>query len=350
MRKKKIAVCFAQVPFVRGGAELLVEALHAELQKRNYDCESISIPFKWYPHEEILKHAFIWRLVDLTESNGTKIDMVISTKFPSYLVKHENKVTWLIHQYREVYDLLGTKYCSFDKNNAVHRNIIENIYRIDEVSLGECRKIYTISKNNAHRLKRFNNIEGIPLYHPPKLVGRYRFDNMGNYILSVGRLDVLKRVDLLIKSLNHTSTEVKCIIAGTGPAENELKKLVHKLGLDSRVTFAGFVSDEQLLDLYAGCRAAYYAPFDEDYGYVTLEAFLSRKPVITTTDAGGVLEFVRDRVNGLVCGPAAEEIGAAVDSLGANRALAEEYGASGYEAVKDISWDHVIDHLTETLR
>lgn len=350
MRKKKIAVCFTQIPFVRGGAELHVEALCAQMKLRGYDAELVGIPFKWYPPNEILKHALAWRMVDLSESNGEKIDMVIGTKFPSYLVRHGKKVVWLIHQYRVAYDLLGTEFCDLNLDDPDQQMIIEDIRRIDNIALSEAGRIYTNAKNTASRLKKYNNIDGIPLYHPPSLVGRYRFDKIGDYILSVGRLDTIKRVDLLIEALQHAGSNIRCIVAGTGPVENELRKLVRASGLESRVTFAGFVDDDRLLDLYAGCSAVYFAPFDEDYGYITLEAFLSRKPVITTTDAGGVLEFVIDQVNGLVCSPVPQEIGAAIEKVGGNKALAEEYGANGYELVKDISWDNAIERLTETLR
>ena len=88
-----------------------------------------------------------------------------------------------------------------------------------------------------------------------------------------------------------------------------------------RVVFAGAVAGDELIDLYAGALAVVYAPFDEDYGYVTLEAFLCAKPVITATDSGGTLEFVVDGQNGFVCAPEPAAIGAALARLAADRAL-----------------------------
>lgn len=350
MRKKTVAICFAKVPFSKGGAEIHVEVLQNELKKRNFECDLVSVPFKWYPREEILKHAFVWRLLDLSESNGKKIDLVIGTKFPSYLIKHDNKVTWLIHQFRQVYDQYGSEFSDFDDNNPVDKSIKDQIYTIDNISLSESKRIFTNAKNTANRLKKFNGIDGEALYHPPKLVGRYKFGSMDDYILSVGRLETVKRVDLLIKSLKYTDSKVKCIIAGTGPAEENLKKLVEKLDLQSRIVFAGFVSDEDLINLYANCFAVYFAPFDEDYGYITLEAFLSKKPVITTIDAGGILEFVSHRECGSVCKVNPQEIGQEINFLFANKTTGQQYGLVGYERVKDISWDYVIDRLTETIR
>lgn len=326
-----------------------VDALHDELVKRDFECEVVKLPYKWYPREEILKHAFVWRLLDLSESNLRKIDLVIGTKFPSYYVRHPNKVTWLIHQFRQVYDLYGTEHCDFSDKNDIDRSIKERIETMDRITLLESKRIFTNSKNTALRLKKFNQIDSEPLYHPPKLIGQYKYEAMGDYILSVGRLDRLKRIDMLITSMRFVDRRVKCVIAGTGPEDQALRKLVARYGLESRVSLAGFVSDEELIKLYANCFAVYYAPFDEDYGYVTLEAFLSRKPVVTTVDAGGVLEFVKHRENGAICRLDPQEIGKAIDGLFSNKERARDYGIVGYDLVKDIGWDNVIERLTDAI-
>lgn len=346
---KRILITFASVPFVRGGAELMVESLQRELIKRNFQCEIVSLPFKYYPNEEVLKHAFAWRLLDFSESNGQKIDMVIATKFPSYWVKHDNKVTWLIQQFRQVYDLYGTQYSDFSDSCKTDRIIREDIVRTDRQVLGESKKIFTISENTSKRLNSFNGIKAEALYHPPSLAGRYFNLDTGDYILSVGRLDPLKRVDLLIKAIAQTKSRVKCIIAGQGPYEKVLKKLAASCGIEERVKFVGFVTDNELLDLYANSLAVYFAPFDEDYGYITLEAFLSQKPVITCEDSGGVLEFVENRVNGLVTSPNPQEMADAIDNLFNDHNKCAQYGLNGYERVKGISWDNVINRLTEGL-
>jgi glycosyltransferase involved in cell wall biosynthesis len=229
LHKKKVVIAFSSVPFVRGGAELLVETLHLELIKRDFQCEIISLPFKWYPKDEILKHAFAWRFLDLSESNGQKIDLVIATKFPSYWVKHDNKVTWLIQQFRQAYDLNGTSYSDFDDSKETDRILRQEIQTTDNITLNESRQIYSISKNTSQRLKTFNGIASKHLYHPPSLVGRYNNSGMGEYILSVGRLDSLKRVDLLINSIRYLNSSAKCIIVGRGPEEKSLKKLVRRI-------------------------------------------------------------------------------------------------------------------------
>lgn len=350
MRKKKICVLHAQVPFVCGGAELMVESLTEELRKRDYDAELIALPFKWYPNNVLLDSALAWRLVDLSESNGQKIDLVIATKFPTYVVNHNNKILWLMHQFREAYDLCENKsYCGLDTLSG-GTEIKNKIIEIDNKVIAECREKFSISQNVSQRLKKNNGIDSIPLYHPPKHVGRYQFGEYGNYILSIGRLDVKKRVDLLIKSLKYCDPSIHAYIGGKGPELENLQKLTCCLGLQDRVKFLGFVNDEELIRLYAGAFAVYFAPVDEDYGYITLEALLSQKPVITCHGSGGVLEFVEDEKSALVS-PADEKlIGNNINRLFQNKNLCRQMGEIGYQNVKNICWNDVIEKLTDSIR
>lgn len=350
MKKKKICVLHAQVPFVRGGAELLVENLTNELRKRNFEAELVSLPFKWYPNNTLLDSVLAWRMIDLSETNGNKIDLVISTKFPTYAVNHENKVLWLMHQFREAYDLRDNKeYAGLDTiPNGV--NIRKKIETLDNRVIPEAKEIYSISKNVTERLKRFNNLDSIPLYHPPTHIGKYKSESYGNYILSVGRLDKKKRVDLLLKSLLHCDQSIKAYIAGRGPEQESLQKLVHELKIEDRVKFLGFVNDKELIELYSNAFAVYFAPIDEDYGYITLEALLSKKPLITCVDSGGVLEFVENERSAYIVNNDAYAVGDKINNLFNNKSLCKDMGEYGYKNVKDISWDDVIDKLTQTIR
>jgi glycosyltransferase involved in cell wall biosynthesis len=346
---KTVLVCAAQAPFIVGGAEILVSELKQNLERRGFRVDVAGVPFKWYPVSEIVRQALAWRLLDVTESNGTPIDLVIPTKFPSYLVRHPRKVAWLFHQHREAYDLFGTPYCSFT-DSPEDRQVRDAIRTMDSTALSECRSIFTISRNVADRLSRYNGLPGAALYPPPHHLGRYRCDTYGDYLFYAGRLDRLKRLDLAVDAMMRVRSGARLKIAGAGPLAEELRKQIEGLGVADRVELLGFVSAEDLVDLYAGCRAAYYAPLNEDYGYVTVEAFLSRKPVVTTTDAGGPLEFVADGESGLVAEPAPEAIAAAIDRLWAmTPARLQEMGEAGRRRVEDINWDRVIDRLTEGL-
>jgi glycosyltransferase involved in cell wall biosynthesis len=346
---KTVLVCAAQAPFITGGAEILVSELKANLERRGFRADVANVPFKWYPVSEIVRQALAWRLLDVTESNGTPVDLVIPTKFPSFLVRHPRKVAWLFHQHREAYDLYGTPYCSFT-DRPEDRQVREAIQTMDTAALSECRSIFTISRNVADRLSRYNGLHGEALYPPPHHLGRYRCQGYGDYLFYAGRLDRLKRLDLAVDALKRVRSGARLKIAGTGPLEAELRKQIHGLGVEDRVELVGFLSPDDLLAHYAGCRAAYYAPLNEDYGYVTVEAFLSRKPVVTTTDAGGPLEFVTAGETGLVAEPTPEAIAEAIDALWAMpESRLKEMGEAGHARVRGIGWDGVIDRLTDGL-
>lgn len=343
---KTIAVCAAQVPFFSGGAEIHVAALIHQLRQKGYEVELINIPYKWYPHSQLLEIMDFWSKLDLTESNGKKIDMVIATKFPSYFIRHPRKVLWLIHQYRQMYDLLGTPHSPFDMHKRKHRKLRDQFVAMDTKALSSYKYRFTNSQNTADRLQKYNGLTSSALYHPPRLAGRYENLGYGDYILSVGRLDKLKRIDALVSALPYVNSNIKCKIAGYGPEREPLEKLARELNVADRVEFLGYVPDEVLIQLYGKSSAVYFAPWDEDYGYITLEAFLSRKPVITAIDAGGALEFVDHEVNGLVLqNLSPEELGRNIERLVADEALCAEMGLSGFRKVEHISWDPVIRAL-----
>ncbi|MGH7821636.1 MAG: glycosyltransferase family 4 protein, partial [Candidatus Binatia bacterium] len=341
MARRSICVCSVQAPFVVGGAEILASELAASLKARGFLVDVVNVPFKWYPVTDIVKQALIWRFLEVTESNGVPIDKVIPTKFPSYLVKHPLKVTWLFHQHREVYDLYGTQYCSFT-DDPEEQEIRQTILRMDAKTLRESRRIFTISKNVSARLARYNGIASETLYPPPHYAGRYREGEFSDYALYAGRLETLKRVELLIEAFRHVEPGARLVIAGRGPQQENLERQVERLGLRDRIRFTGFVPEEELLSLYAGAFAVLYAPVDEDYGYVTVEAFLSGKPVVTCKDSGGTLEFVEDGATGFVVDPEPQLLAEAVNRLFRDRRLAREMGALGRPRVAGIGWDAVI--------
>ena len=342
----RICICASQVPFVSGGAELHVETLRAQLAARGFDVDVVAVPFSWEPHGQVLKSALAWRLLQLQEEPGRPIDLVIATKFPSYLIHHPNKILWLIHQFRQVYELLGTPYSDYT-DSPEDQDIVHMVREMDTRAIAECRARFTNAGNTAHRLHRFNGLDARPLYPPPPLDGRYWTGEFGDYLFTVGRLDRMKRTDLLIRALKHTRTRVCARIAGTGPEREALERLVADLGLRGRVELLGRVDDQQLTDLYAASLAVFYAPYDEDYGYVTVEAFKSGKPVLTAADSGGTLEFVEDGVNGYVSEPdAPHRIAAHLDRLYEDRTLARQLGEAGKRRVAAISWDDVIRSLT----
>lgn len=345
MEVRTVLVCEAQVPFVSGGAEAHVRSLVDRLRAAGFETDLVSVPFKWYPKEEILAHAAAWRLLDLSESNGRPVDLVIATKFPSYFVRHPNKVVWLIHQYRAAYELCGTPYSDF-AHTEPDVELRGRLHALDREMLGECRRRYANSANTAARLRRYNGLDAEPLHHPPRLAGRLRHESYGSYVLSVGRLETVKRVDLAVDAMRHADEPLRLVVAGEGTQGELLRRRAAAAGVSSRVEFLAHVSDDELVDLYANALAVVYPPYDEDYGYVTLEAFLARKPVVTATDSGGALAFVEDGVSGFVCEPRAEAFAEAFNAV-ADRRRARALGDAGHDRARTITWDGVVEKLVQ---
>ncbi len=339
----RVVVAEARVPFVRDGAELHAESLVAQLRLHGHDAESVTLPFNGRK-DELLDQACTWRMLNLSTSNARPIDVLIATRFPTWFARHPRKVVWLIHQHRAAYELFGTPYSDFTDSESDIR-LRERITALDSRMFAECERIVTNSQNTAKRVEHFNGLSARPLYHPPPLAGRLRDGAYGDYLLVVARLEPLKRIELVIRAMAHVSSPVRLVIVGDGSRRMELEREVAALNLGHRVVFAGPLWGGPVADLYAGALGVVYAPFDEDYGYVTLEAFLAAKPVITTTDAGGPLEFVRDGANGFVCEPEATSLAAAIDRLAADRALAERLGRAGRHVAETITWDGVIEQL-----
>ncbi len=342
---KRILICATQVPFVRGGAELLVEGLRDALRDHGHNVDIVSLPFAWQPHERIGESALAWRMIDITNVDGVPVDQVICTKFPSYLVRHPHKTIWLVHQHRQAYDWYGTPFSDF-ANTPADQSIRDLLIRMDRAAFGEAQRRFAISRNVSERLKRFVGVDSTPLYPPSRYANQLQAGPYGDYILSDARLDAAKRLDLLLHALAHTRIPIRCILISTGPERARLEALARDLQLGARVEFRGYVSDQELLALYAEARAVYYAPFDEDYGFTTIQALAAARPVITTADSGGVLEFVVDGVNGLIAAPQPQAIAARIDALAGDVDLATRLGTAGPGSIASISWERVIDALT----
>ena len=275
----RIAICTVKVPFVFGGAEACADGLRQALIEQGHEVEIITIPFRWYPPEEIVHQMLMWEMIDLSEANGKKIDRVIALKFPAYLVKHPNKVVWLIHQHRQAYDLWGTEY--------------------------------------------------------------------GEYIFCPSRLDALKRQHILVDAMALVKSNAECLILGEGKSDRVLRDQVERLHLSGKIKIVRSASDEEIISHYANSLAVFFGPLDEDYGFVTLESLYSGKPVITLTDSGGPLEFIRDGVNGLIVPPTPEAVANAIDVLFRDRAVARKMGQLGCREVdrQGLEWRTVAQTL-----
>jgi glycosyltransferase involved in cell wall biosynthesis len=345
----RVLVLESQTPFVHGGAEILSRELLGALRHHGYEAELVSIPFRDSPREELMAHAAAWRLVDLTRALDRSIDAVVATKFPTYFVRHPAKVAWLVHQHRAAYELCGTPFSDFEhteRDVGLRKRLLE----LDTEMLRECRGLFSIARTVSARLQKYNQLTATPLYHPPRLAASIRPGPYGDYLLTVSRLEKVKRIDLAIEAMARVRGTTKLVVAGDGSERAALAARIEALGLGDRVRLAGRVEDAELIELLAGARALLFTPFEEDYGYVTLEAFLARKPVVTTTDSGGPLEFVEDGVNGLVTAPAPDAVAGAVARLASDAASAARFGEAGFARARLISWEGVVDQLMTAAR
>jgi glycosyltransferase involved in cell wall biosynthesis len=272
-------------------------------------------------------------------------------KFPAYYIRHHSKVLWLLHQFRQAYDLWGTPYASLP-DTPQGRRIRELIARGDNAYLVEAERIYSISETTRARLRSFNDLDAEVLYPPVIAPERYGSEEYGDYVFSPSRISPGKRQELLVRALAETSSDVRLVLAGSPDAPEHLRsleRLIEELDVAERVELhAGWISEEQKRELFAGALACAYVPYDEDsYGYVSLEAFHSRKPVITCTDSGGTLELIEHRRSGLVVEPEAPALAAAMDELREDPTLATRLGEAAFARIGEleISWDRVVERL-----
>ena len=347
----KVAITTVQIPFVSGGAEELARNLKTALIQAGHEAEIVSMPFVDSPIHLLENHIIAARLMDIQNSWGGSIDLRIGLRFPAYYMPHTNKVIWALHQHRQAYELYNTEYSNLkdDETGREARRIVKNA---DQAYLPEAKRIYTISKNVSDRMSRFNHIASTPLYHPCPDMDEFYPGEYGDYILMPSRINVTKRQKLAVEALTKTKKKVQLWFLGKADhplVKQEIDQIVKEYHMENRVRFLGFVNQEEKRRLYANARAVLFVPKDEDYGYITLEAMASSRAVITATDSGGPLEFVKNGQTGYVVEPKAEAIAEAMDELYESRSLAQKIGGAAFEHLKDmdITWDHVVKELTK---
>lgn len=332
-----VIVCGAQVPFVRGGAELATANLVRALQENGHRAELVHLPTAW-EKERVFDAPLAWRMLPMDA------DAVITTNFPSYYARHPRKIVWLFHQHRGAYDGADAAWSDMgldDESLEIQRQLTE----WDTNALLEAQRIHTISDVVADRLARYNGLEGVTLYHPPPLSEDLRTGEYGDYVFTPTRLEANKRPERIVAAMPYVTSGVRAVVAGRGSMAAQLAQQVEKHDLADRVELPGFVTDEALVDLFADSLGVIYDPHDEDYGYVTLQAFLAGKPVITSQDAGGVLEWVEDGVTGLVTDGTPEGLADAIDRLSSDKAAAAEMGMEGRRRAAELSWPAVVEQL-----
>jgi glycosyltransferase involved in cell wall biosynthesis len=346
----RVVVASTYLPFLEGGGVKIVEDLTRALAVRGFETETVLLPF--YPAWPLVpEQTLALRLLDLSRSSGERIDRLIAIRTPAYALRHPNKVAWFIHHHREAYDLWGTPWSGMPDDEH-GRRCRDAIRRSDDVYLRECRKVFTNSQVVAGRLKRFNGLEPDGVLYPPLAPDDpFRVGPFGDYLFYPSRITPLKRQELAVEALRYTREDVRLVVGGVADQDayfDRLRASVRERGLDGRVEFTGWLTEQHKAELLSGCCGVLFVAHQEDYGYVTLEAFESGKPVITLTDSGGILELVEDGVNGLVAEPEPWALAEAMDQLWADRGTGRRMGEAAREAPRRlrIDWDHVVENLT----
>jgi glycosyltransferase involved in cell wall biosynthesis len=278
---------------------------------------------------------------------GRPVDQVITLRYPSYAVRHPRHVCWLNHTMREYYDLWDRFSGGLSPQGRLKESVRRRLMHAADTYFFKhhVTRLFAQSEAVKARLEKWNGVSARVL-HPPPPQRPYRCDGYGDYLLFVSRLSPLKRGDLVLQALARPEAEgVRLVIAGDGEDRPRLERLSRELGLERRVTFAGPLTDAKLLEHLARCRAVVFVPQQEDFGFVTVEAFASGKAVITCTDSGGPLDLVVPGETGFVVLPAPARLAAACAELAANRDLAEQMGRAAQARAAALSWSAVISEL-----
>jgi glycosyltransferase involved in cell wall biosynthesis len=343
----RILVASTIVPFVEGGATVIVSDVVNALRRAGHDVDTVLVPFA-AEQASMTEQMLALRLFDVAGC----ADLLVALRTPSYLLEHPNKVVWFLHHHRPAYDLWETAYRDLppDEHGIAQRL---HLVEADTRALQEARQLFANSTVTADRLSRFNGLEAEVLYPPLGDDGGFRCEEFSDVVLCPGRVAHIKRQALLVQSMAHVRSGVRLLVVGppdSAQDADEVERAIVRHRVADRVEFRPqWVSEEEKRELLASALACAYAPLDEDsYGYVTLEAFHSRKPVVTCRDSGGTLELVEDDVTGLVAEPTPEAIAEAFDRLWAERGRARAMGEAGFERVHaaNITWEHVVDRLT----
>lgn len=383
----KIAIVApSPVPFIRGGAEYLYDGMHEAINKyTHHQCELIKIP--------VLENNF-WNLIDsyykLYKLDLSYFDMIISTKYPSWMVQHKNHILYMLHPLRGLYDTYNDEILGkeipltmqsglvkeilhiVEKTNACDVELLFNklfelrqvqndysnklfefpgcfikkiIHFFDKTALSsdKIQRICTMSTTVKNRIGYFPENADVHVIPPPPKIQKFHSISY-DYLFTASRLDNPKRIDLLIKAMQYVPHDIKLKIAGEGTEKNKLLLLAKD---DKRIEFLDFVNEEELIDLYANSLAVLFIPYQEDYGFITIESMMSAKPVITTYDSGGPLEFVIHNETGFVVPPSPEDIGNAINSLISNRKFAQQMGINARQKISPISWDNFVKQLID---
>jgi glycosyltransferase involved in cell wall biosynthesis len=344
----RIAVVTSSPPMAEGGHLVIARSLVQALQEAGHGADLVVTPQNRFGRQGAAYLA-TW-LTDLGEAAGGRIDQVISLRYPSYAVRHEKHVCWLNHTMREYYDLWDAFSGGLSPQGRLKERVRRTlVHAADRYLLTHnVDRLFTISRTVKARLAIWPSLEATVLY-PPAPQRAYRCERYGDFIFMVSRLTPLKRAAMLVEALaTDEGAGLKAVVAGDGEERDRLARLIADRNLSDRVTLVGAVSSSDLLHYLAHCRAVCFPPRDEDYGFVTVEAFAARKAVVTCSDSGGPAELVEDGVHGFVCEPTPQALAVRLRQLTDDSALAERLGTQAHARGATITWADTVRQLTMT--
>lgn len=340
----RVLVVTSSPPFVEGGHLVIGRELVRACRAEGHAADLVVTPQNRFGRQGAAYLA-AW-LTDVgMAADGTPVDRVISLRYPAFAVRHPHHTCWLNHTMREYYDLWPRFSASLSWKNRIKESVRRSlVHAADRRCFSRMDARFAISSTVQARLAQHAITSDVLL--PPPPARPYRCDGYGDFIFAVSRLTPLKRFDLLLSALAlPVARQARLVIAGEGDAREALEAQARRLGLEGRVTFTGRLSDEALVDHYARCRAVAFVPFDEDYGFITAEAFASGKPVLTCRDSGGPTELVQDGVSGRIVEPTADAVAGALAALAGDAALVETMGAAARARVASLTWPATVARL-----
>lgn len=342
----RILVITSSPPFVEGGHLVIARALVRALSDRGHEAELVITPSNRFGRQAAA-YVANWMTDVGRTGNGGRVDQVITTRYPSYAVRHERHVCWLNHPMREYYDLWDSWSATLSPQGRLKESVRRTLIHAADTYLFKqnVTKLFAQSKTVQARLERWNRVSSEVLYPPPPH-RHYHCADYGDFLFAYSRLAPLKRLGLVIDALaTPAAAGARVVIAGDGEERAALEARARQLGVDGRVSFVGHITDDELTTYLATCRGVVFVPKDEDYGMVTIEAFASGKPVITASDSGAPVELVITGTNGMVVAPTAEAVGNAIGQLASDRALAERLGQAAATRASEITWDAAVSKL-----
>lgn len=341
----RIALCSSFLPLTNGGYRNIVEWLQPMLEEQGHQVEKVYLPEIDIP-DVLFKQMMAFRWVNLDAA-----DRIICFRPQAHLIPHRHKILWFIHHIRAFYDLWDSPYRGFP-DDLKHRGIRDALHHVDNAGLREAKAIFTNSRVVSNRLKTYNQIDSETLYPPVFQPERFHCSGFNDEIVCICRVEHHKRQHLLVEAMQHTRTPVRLRLSGTASGADyprSLSRRASELNLCDRITLDNtWISEEEKVAQLAQCLAAAYIPLDEDsYGYPSVEASHASKPVLTTSDSGGVLELVQHGINGYITEPSPEALADAMDRLYLDRNKTTVMGRNALERLSDlqISWPHVLQRL-----